>query len=69
MHWKVKDLIAELSKHDPEAEVMVGTAYDNDTELTDSFGVYESPVDNIEQNFFMAVEDDGDQEKNVIAIL
>lgn len=69
MSWTVKDLIAELSKHDPEDEVMVGTAYDNDTELTDDFDVYESPVNNIEQRFFMAVEEDGAQEKNVIAIM
>lgn len=68
MGWKVKDVIAKLNTLDPEAEVLVGTAYDNDTELTSAFDVYEAAVNNIEGDFYMEVEDDGDQEKNVVTI-
>lgn len=68
MTFKVKDLIAKLNTLDSEAEVLVGTAYDNDTELTSAFDVYEAAVNNIEGDFYMEVEDDGDQEKNVVAI-
>jgi hypothetical protein len=68
MNWTVKDLMARLSTLDPESEVMVGTAYDNDTELTSDFDVYEAPVTNIEDDFYMETENDGDQDKNVVAI-
>lgn len=67
MIWKVKDLIAVLSDHDQDAQVMVGTAYDNDTELTSAFDVYSEGVNNIEGNFYMSVGDDN-PEKTVVAL-
>lgn len=71
MTMTVKELIAELSTFDPELEVMVGTAYDNGTELTSAFSAYETSANNIEGDFYMEVDEDDEEdtpEKKIVAI-
>lgn len=64
----VKDLIDQLTKLDPDMQVMVGTQYDNETELTEDVVVQATPVNHLEGEFYSGTVDDGEQDKNVIAI-